>query len=64
MNPSYACCVDQFCVLTCVEVVVLVSCVQVRVRLTRENAQGIHELRHGHVPCSRKKHGFQFGTIV
>jgi hypothetical protein len=31
--PSYACCVDLLCVLACVEVVVLVSGVEVRVRL-------------------------------
>jgi hypothetical protein len=31
---------------------------------TKENTQEIHEIRHGHVPCSRKKHSFQFGTIV
>jgi hypothetical protein len=30
--PSYACCVDLLCVLACVEVVVLVSGVEVRVR--------------------------------
>jgi hypothetical protein len=31
---------------------------------TRENTQGIHETRHGHVPYSRKEHSFQSGTTV
>jgi hypothetical protein len=30
----------------------------------KENTQEIHEIRHGHVACSRKKHSFQLGTIV
>jgi hypothetical protein len=31
--PSYACCVDLLCVLACVEVVVLLSGAEVRVRV-------------------------------